>query len=283
MPGFMTEGEEENVPPNNLTAEGVENNNGESAVKSKKSKKSKKAKKSKKVEKLKSNKEEKKEVDQEIGGPGVLKPLKFTRNDSQWGWGISPAEIGDGGSSSEDDVEVVKAAVIKKLDSFMESSAQELIFSSKLNSFKRKVVHEVAEEAGLFHESEKKGKKRRLLVKKRNDIGSDAKKGASSEVEVRKLGLEEEDGDLRVETQDGELEDEKQEGNVGAEKKDDTKNGGQGRAGVPKAIPGQEAVFVAGGFYHFLCIFSLSFSISSALKLNQHVRSKAWPWKATVG
>ena len=241
MPGFMTSSDEDENQPPCKPAEvvGVEKNDdgGESLTKVKK-------KKVQKVEKLKPKKR---------AANDVLKPvnrLKLKRTESQWG--LSTVDVGDRGSSSEDDQEVVKEEVKKKLEKFVESSAHEMTFSSKLNSFKRKQVHQVAEEVGLLHQTEKKGKKKRLVVKKVLKMVESGEVGG-----MEGLGEEEQDcvepdeADQAAEEQGAALGEEKLDGANRDVEVGDSKDGvAKERAGVPKAVPGQEAVFVAGDFTH---------------------------------
>ena len=83
-------------------------------------------------------------------------------------------------SDEEDEVEV-RGQVTRKLNKFIASAAPEMKFSQKMTSFKRRIAHEVAEEAGLWHQSEKKGKKRRLVVRKRVDAGTQGRRNDHAE------------------------------------------------------------------------------------------------------
>ncbi|CAL4091423.1 unnamed protein product, partial [Meganyctiphanes norvegica] len=52
------------------------------------------------------------------------------------------------------------------IDTFIKSSKQEMSFPPDLNSFERMVVHEIAEECGLKHESQGEGKERHIVITK---------------------------------------------------------------------------------------------------------------------
>ena len=188
-------------------------------------------------------------------------------------------------SSEEDDVEV-RSQVSKKLNRFMASAAAEMKFSQKMSANKRRIAHEVAEEAGLLHQSENKGKKRRLVVRKRLDAGT---QGREDDAEGNAgLGDQAEgDGGRGVQTEaggqigepivvvegrrgqesDGEQAEAVKVKEEGGENKD--------RCGIRKAVPGEEAVFVAGE--------QLASKCQCKLNPKFHHRKASWPRVALVG
>ncbi|XP_042224087.1 DNA-binding protein SMUBP-2-like isoform X2 [Homarus americanus] len=54
------------------------------------------------------------------------------------------------------------------IDNFLKSSQETYNFSSKINSFERGLIHEICEEFDLQHESQGEGKKRHVVVQKKN-------------------------------------------------------------------------------------------------------------------
>uniref|UniRef100_T1KDB9 AN1-type domain-containing protein n=2 Tax=Tetranychus urticae TaxID=32264 RepID=T1KDB9_TETUR len=68
-------------------------------------------------------------------------------------------------SRSQDNDDIVRK-IRQKLVKFQSSSEVKLAFPPTLNSFERRIVHEIAEELQLKHESTGEGDKRHILVKK---------------------------------------------------------------------------------------------------------------------
>jgi ATP-dependent RNA/DNA helicase IGHMBP2 len=73
----------------------------------------------------------------------------------------------------------------KILQKFLTSSKQEHCFSADLNSFERRLVHDIADKLGLIHESSGVGEERFILVKKR-----EGKYKREKEPEVVKVSLD---------------------------------------------------------------------------------------------
>ena len=59
-----------------------------------------------------------------------------------------------------------KKKIKSKIIDFVNNDAKELNFSSKLNSFERRIVHELAEKYKLKHQSQDEGKKRFITISK---------------------------------------------------------------------------------------------------------------------
>ena len=145
-------------------------------------------------------------------------------------------------SDEEDEVEV-RGQVTRKLNKFIASAAPEMKFSQKMTSFKRRIAHEVAEEAGLWHQSEKKGKKRRLVVRKRVDTGTQGRRNDHAEGDEGLRDQAEVDGGRVDQAEvDGGRADQAEA--VAVKVKEE--GGVNSRCGIRKAVPGEEAVFVAG-------------------------------------
>lgn len=74
------------------------------------------------------------------------------------------------------------------MDSFLLTTEQELSFPSDLNSYERRVVHEVAEERGLLHESRGEGSERRIVVERKQEAGAVQRQGKGADDRDKMVG-----------------------------------------------------------------------------------------------
>jgi len=81
----------------------------------------------------------------------------------------APNKYADRKLTSEEEKEEKKRAVKAQIETYTRSNALELAFPAELSSFERMLVHEVAEAAGLLHESQGEGAERRIVVRRKED------------------------------------------------------------------------------------------------------------------
>ena len=93
--------------------------------------------------------------------------------------------------SEEESIKSKYSASIKK---FVNSKEDKVEFSSDLDSFERRIVHQLAEEMGLLHQSLGEGKERRIVLQKKpresstsSHQGAEAEARSCSEIEIRKV------------------------------------------------------------------------------------------------
>ena len=78
-----------------------------------------------------------------------------------------PNKYAERKATSEEEKAERKTVVKEQIETFARSDAMELAFPAQLSSFERMLVHEVAEAAGLLHESQGEGAERRIIVRRK--------------------------------------------------------------------------------------------------------------------
>jgi len=90
-----------------------------------------------------------------------------------------PNKYAERKATSEEEKEERKRLVKEQIETYARSGALELAFPPQLSSFERMLVHEVAEAAGLLHESQGEGAERRIIVRRKVEKGEEEVKNES--------------------------------------------------------------------------------------------------------
>ena len=93
-----------------------------------------------------------------------------------------PNKYAERKATSEEEKEERKRVVKEQIETYAKSGAVELAFPAELSSFERMLVHEVAEAAGLLHESHGEGTERRIIVRRKEEKNQEVKKEKKDKV-----------------------------------------------------------------------------------------------------
>jgi len=92
-----------------------------------------------------------------------------------------PNKYAERKGTSEEEKDERKRLVKEQIETYVRSSTVELAFPAQLSSFERMLVHEVAEAAGLLHESHGEGAERRIIVRRKVEKGQEEVKNESDD------------------------------------------------------------------------------------------------------
>ena len=90
-----------------------------------------------------------------------------------------PNKYAERKATSEEEKEERKRLVKEQIETYARSGALELAFPPQLSSFERMLVHEVAEAAGLLHESQGEAAERRIIVRRKVEKSEEEVKNES--------------------------------------------------------------------------------------------------------
>merc|ERR1719278_621319 len=79
----------------------------------------------------------------------------------------APNKYAERKATTEEEKEERKKIFRDQVEAFVTSKTEELSFPTELSSFDRMLVHEVAEAAGLLHESRGEGAERRVVIRRK--------------------------------------------------------------------------------------------------------------------